>query len=555
MKKSDILFRIGCIAFFALSVTCLKAQSQNLYSGNWEGSFLGDFRAVLQLTAQGNDGYSGHIRMYDGEHLIQDDELSGISISNNHIVFTIEAKQSDFEGSFNEEQSELTGYFIFPDQSQHPIILMKGKKSFEDTAARRLPAEGLIDDLNFLLEKLKENHPQLSHYTSESTFEQSFKSVQDQIIADLTIEEFYKIAAPLMEQVGCSHTGMKLPEKYQQVVFNQGDFLPVNLVCIDNRAYYLSDFTGVESDVLAGTEILRINDVPISDIIGQIFSMIPSEGGCVTTKYNEINHNFHKYFYLSDHSDTFEVEFQTGDGIKRHSYQSCGFGAVSEARASGGALPDVHFSVDRTNDVGFVTIPSFAIRDMEGYMHTLDSLFQELHTLKTGHLVIDLRDNQGGHPIFAAQLFSYLTPNEFTYFKRNPEAEAFEPLYNPMQPDQRSYDGNLIVLVNGGCLSTTGHLISLLKYHTEAIFIGEEPGSTFSCNDFSIQFTLPNTGMEVNIPRTTFETAVSGIAEGKPFPLDYRVEPTLSDIINGTDTYITFVYHTLESTADPVPGG
>ena len=84
------------------------------------------------------------------------------------------------------------------------------------------------------------------------------------------------------------------------------------------------------------------------------------------------------------------------------------------------------------------------------------------------------------------------------------------------------------------------------KYFTGALFIGEEPGSSFLCNDMSIQLTLPNTGMEVNIPRTTFMTAVSGLSEEEPFPLDYEVDISVQDFLSGTDTYKTFVYELLK---------
>ena len=117
----------------------------------------------------------------------------------------------------------------------------------------------------------------------------------------------------------------------------------------------------------------------------------------------------------------------------------------------------------------------------------------------------------------------------------------FEALYNSMQPNQNHYDGNLYVLVNGACLSTTGHLISLLKYHTHALFIGEEPGSSFLCNDFSTQLTLPNTGIEVNIPRTTFVTAVSGKDETLPFPVDYKVDISVQDVLNNKDSYLLYI--------------
>jgi hypothetical protein len=147
----------------------------------------------------------------------------------------------------------------------------------------------------------------------------------------------------------------------------------------------------------------------------------------------------------------------------------------------------------------------------------------------------------GGHPIFAAQLFSYLTDQEFTYFQRNPDVVDFEPLFNPMQANPLHFEGNLFVLVNGKCLSTTGHLISLLKYHTQAKFIGEEPGSSYLCNDFSTQIKLPNSGIEANIPRTTFITAVEGFDDKLPFPVDYLVEIKVQDILNNKDNYLLYM--------------
>lgn len=87
----------------------------------------------------------------------------------------------------------------------------------------------------------------------------------------------------------------------------------------------------------------------------------------------------------------------------------------------------------------------------------------------------------------------------------------------------------------------TGHLISLLKYHTNAVFIGEEPGSTFRCNDLSLQITLPNTGIELKVPRTAFETNVTVFTLCEPFPIDQKVNNTLTEIINNEDSYYKLV--------------
>ena len=236
------------------------------------------------------------------------------------------------------------------------------------------------------------------------------------------------------------------------------------------------------------------------------------------------------------------LEFISSGIKERADFAACNYSEVKpEKDVNEHGLP-IKYLTDKENDVGVFNISSFGIRDMDGYMHLLEKVFQEYQANSISNLVLDLRDNAGGHPIFAAQLLSYLTNGEFTYFKRNPDIQDFEPLYHPMQASPYSFKGNLFVLINGGCLSTTGHLISLIKYHTDAIFIGEEPGSSFYCNDFSMQIALPNTGIEVNIPRTTFGSAVTGFKKGEAFMVDYNVNKTVSDIILGTDSYLLTAY-------------
>ena len=195
------------------------------------------------------------------------------------------------------------------------------------------------------------------------------------------------------------------------------------------------------------------------------------------------------------------------------------------------------FSMDTTTNSGILKVSSFGIMDMEAYFAFLDTTFLFMKQCGVPNLVVDLRGNQGGHPIFAAQLFSYLTDSDFTWFRRNQDVVEFEPLYNSMLANQNHFQGNIFVLVNGACLSTTGHLISQLKCHTGSLFIGEEPGSSFLCNDFSIQMQLPNSGIEVNIPRTTFVTAVTGFDEREPFHVDYQVSITVQDLLREGDSY------------------
>ncbi len=573
MKRIAIISKSGLLTLWVL---CLlyqpaQAQSQDPFAGIWEGYFMKDFRTAL-LFDRGQDGaYVGKILMYSGENRIQDDELSDIRIEDRHLSFYIAAKETRYHGTFNEALTELSGSFIFPDQSEHPLVVRKADPGeavgttiappgttpepagtvnapdgtrtapTEHTKFReKIPVDELKSDFLHLINQLRQYHPRLYSHTPEDTFNAEVSRVLNSLDEDMSLEEFYLKIAPVVASVKCSHTGIRLPAGYRDFIRENGAYLPLELHIQGNRAFVLSDYRPEGPGLAPGTELHSINGKPVSQIIDTLLALIPAEGNCMTTKYQELNRDFQSYFYLLDHSDRFDIGVTPPFNPPHILAEACPYSELQKEEVRAPSYP-LSFELKADLDLGILEVPSFGIRDLEDYFAHLDTVFQRLRKEGISNLVLDLRDNSGGHPIFAAQLFSYLTDHEFTYFRRNPDVADFEPLYHPMQPNELHFTGNLYVLVNGACLSTTGHLISLLKYHTGAKFIGEEPGSTFQCNDFSMPLTLPHTGMEVNIPRTTFITAVTGFDAQVPFPVDYEVQLSVQDILHKKDPYLLYL--------------
>lgn len=443
--------------------------------------------------------------------------------------------------------TNLSGDFVFPDGSKHAIQL---NKSFDETniveeykklKEQQFNAEELNSDLAFLYTSLKKHHPQLYTYTSKDSMDILVEKLKSEIDTTLTLEEFYVLASKLTDAVHCSHTGLRLPSTYQNLANRLGNYFPLRIFFSNGKAFYLAGCVEADDQILPGQEIISINGVPVDQLIEQAFYFIPSEACNTTTKYNELNKKFNTLFYLIDDSKQFTVKFNAGDSIKSITVSSS---KLSDINLEYGSIDNkklVDFNYIDNRTIGILYVSTFAIAEMDHYFYQLDSIFSDLKSTNTQNLILDLRDNSGGHPIFAAQLFSYLTYKKFVYFKRNEDVKDFEPLYNTMQPNKQNFTGNVYVFINGGSLSTTGHLISLLKYYTNAIFIGEEPGSTFRCNDYSMEMALPKTGILVNVPRTTFETSVSGFKLCEPFPIDYKVDKNVIEVINKEDPYIELV--------------
>lgn len=538
--KTSSTFRFYLeMSLFLMLFSFFKSSAQASVDGNWEGTFMNDFKAIVHFIVDDQNQLVGNIKMFAGENKIQDDPIINVNLFGEEISFFIPAKETTFEGNFNAAMTELSGVFVFPDGSKHPIQLGKGKDIKNPVEQNKrlknqyFTVEELRTDLAFLYLNLKKYHPQLYAHTSKGLMDILVEKLNAQIDTSYTAEEFYMLATAVTDAVHCSHTGVKLPIAYQNSEIEFGNYFPLSLYFSNGKAFYVSGLLAGEDSIKPGQEIISINNITVDKIIAQTFLFIPSEGYNTSTKYNVLNKKFNELFYLLDDSKEFIVTFKKQDTVKSVKVPASSFKDLHLDVET--AEPKVDYQYLDKMSTGILKVPTFGIKNMDRYFYRLDSLFQDLQARKAENLILDLRDNQGGHPIFAAQLFSYLTDKDFVYFKRNDDIEEFEPLYGAMNPSKLNYKGNMYVLVNGGCLSTTGHLISLLKFKTDAVFIGEEPGSTFRCNDFSIQLTLPHTGIELNVPRTTFETAVTGFSLNELFPIDYRVHPTIDDITRGKD--------------------
>lgn len=132
MRTRDYTLSIRALAISVLCIMSQLAIAQHPAEGHWEGLFMDDFKTIVKLEPDGESSYNGSIQMFDGMGEIQNDKLSKISFENGKLSFFIEAKQTDFKGTIDEDFSKLSGNFIFPDDSLHPIELQKvepGEKS------------------------------------------------------------------------------------------------------------------------------------------------------------------------------------------------------------------------------------------------------------------------------------------------------------------------------------------------------------------------------------------------------------------------------------------
>jgi hypothetical protein len=196
---------------------------------------------------------------------------------------------------------------------------------------------------------------------------------------------------------------------------------------------------------------------------------------------------------------------------------------------------DIHSEIN----TAVMTITDFSYyREHDEFFGFIDSAFAEIAAKKIKNLVLDLRLNNGGDPFCAAHLFSHIAYESVPYFSNR--YGKYSRLADPIPLAENRFRGNLYILIDGGCASTTGHLCGLLKYHKFGTFIGEETGATFTCNDAHRSFLLDHTHFQVGIATATFATAVKDLPKDRGIQPDFSVPQTSEDLAAGRDTALEF---------------
>jgi hypothetical protein len=117
------------------------------------------------------------------------------------------------------------------------------------------------------------------------------------------------------------------------------------------------------------------------------------------------------------------------------------------------------------------------------------------------------------------------------------------------QPDP--YKGEIYVLISGLTYSGGSEFATLMRNHTNAVFIGEEAGGGYYGNTSGnrIVLRLPNSKLEIGIPILKFvlDTPKGDVPFGHGVLPDYQIQPTITQFLNAYDAGLEFEYNLLKT--------
>ncbi|HWA35878.1 MAG TPA: S41 family peptidase [Cyclobacteriaceae bacterium] len=196
----------------------------------------------------------------------------------------------------------------------------------------------------------------------------------------------------------------------------------------------------------------------------------------------------------------------------------------------------------------------------------LNDVFVQLEKNKITDLIIDMRNNHGGHDVLGMLMMSHLHDAAFNYYKKRSsllkprgkvikagniyEIEGRGEWTGEVRPIKPLFQGKVYVLMNGYCASAAGEFIGQLKNANRATFIGEEAGGNpvIFMGGQTVRVDLPNTHMTGFLPFVLVEMDVRMKNTGHGVLPDHEVVPTIAEILAEKDVMMEFALKLIEET-------
>jgi len=423
----------------------------------------------------------------------------------------------------------------------------------------------LQTDLNLLRSNLESTHPNIYLYTPKARIDAVFDSLLLNISRPVTELEFYRHICILSSIIKDGHTLILPSQRTSDFHKAYSKFLPFKLIIDDNKLIVDMVFAKLCS-ITEKAEILSINHISAAKIIDNLMTRQVRDGYNLTYPNWILNNYFRAYYsYHFGHPEQFIIQYRNNKDIDTARIQALNMDSIdyyrklkypawsNEKRPNEGL--SLQFSAD--NKYAIVTIKDFHKEVLkqqykQNFKKLISTYFKIIHDNKPNNLVLDLRDNQGGDIEYGTYLLSFLMNQRFqvlnSYYSVNKSMKPFTlkassgPCLGIYTPYKIAYTGTLYVITNGGSFSNSGIVAACLKRYKRAIFVGEETGGSNTVLAGNIKYvSLPNTGIQIQIPtkRYLLEDTVNAAGHGT-IP-DYPVKQSLGYSINQEDLIMKFI--------------
>lgn len=345
------------------------------------------------------------------------------------------------------------------------------ERSNGNTANKFFTKEEIKSDFAQLTKIIETNVPAPFYNCSKAKYDSIKNSISLNIPDSASLKEVYRKFYPLVQIINDAHFSLHLPEGYFS---DSTSYFPFKVI-IQGDKIFIKENLSVKTGIKRGSEIVRINSMPVKDIIALIYACNhdPINEKLFFEKWNEAVF-YKKLAVLSDIKGPFNIELATGqsftvDGVKEQVLKD-----KLKAKA-----PSFKILGNKT---GYLKIPSLAWDSperRETFTRKIDSAFIFFQAGQIKDLIIDIRENMGGSSVLARYVLDYIYFKPYTlgqgqvYIKNGAIKENISTsLHTPVRRST-GFTGNTILL-NDVLTYSSAHMMQVgFQYYKMGKTIGE----------------------------------------------------------------------------------
>ena len=441
----------------------------------------------------------------------------------------------------------------------------------------------LKSDYTLFRNILEKEHPGLYWYTPADSMNYYFEKGERMLHDSLTETGFRTVLSYILSKIKCGHTTVRPSKAFGRQ--GPGRYFPLVIKTWEDTSIVTLNLSRKDSNVVRGSLLTAIDNVPIRTIIDSMFQHLSTDGFNLTHKYQTLSN---RGVFGSTYTALFGV---------RQKYNVTYIDTVGRSRSDSVSLYSISPDTSRrlrapfpqpskkerkkqlllaNRSLHYDTALSMAVMDVSTFTknfrlpHFFKSSFKELRKKNTQNLVIDLRSNGGGSVTNSNLLTKFLVDKPFKIadslyalnkttpyrkYQKDRFSNALFLLFMTKQKKDGNYhfgyyerkkfkpkrknhfDGQVYILTGGNTFSASTLFAQKVKEQDNVIIVGEETGGgAYGNNAWLIpDVTLPVTKVRFRLPlfRLVIDSTIP--KNGRGIMPEVEALPTVNAIRRNTD--------------------
>jgi len=470
------------------------------------------------------------------------------------------------------------------------------------TFNQKYSATEIKSDIILLKKILEANHPSIYWYTPKDSIDYFFTETINSISDSLTELQAKNSIATVVSKIKCGHTSVRYSNQFVALADkHKYPQFPLSIKVWKDSMVVLGRYNLEDAILQRGTVITAINNKKTTEIVENIFQLIPSDGNANNFKSQVVSGNFPAWYrnafgvdsvytidfidslhqaksikikWFNPKPDTTKKKLDTTKMIAKETPKQ-----ISKKQQKINKLLGYRsLVIDTSINTAFIRLTTFSNGNLRSFYR---NTFSELKEKQIKNVVIDLRENGGGSVASSILLLKYLKDSPFKiadtvaaisrkfeygnhikgWFKywlmmhiaatkkrdglihnRFYETHYYEP------KTTHHFDGNIYIIQGGYTFSAATILSSFLKGQANVKIVGEESGGGFYGNSAMHipNIVLPNTKLQVRLPMFRYVMDAKR-PKGSGIMPDIEINPSSNAIKNGVDVKMETIKKMIKS--------